>query len=1310
MTHNSKGFQAKHTSSTSLCAHLFAQHGNALEITTAGFKTGHEPVHTSKSGGCVTIDATKDAWYCRPCSMGGGLVQALMSLEGLSLVEAQAQAVVMGAEIRHPKGKPLAQSQAAAGLAAQYRDQWAYDGATQRWYVYGEAVPGIWSPVDPDAPEESALARIKEALVALCPEGFTAAYCKGVAWLLQLDLLTHFPVCPPTHLPVLNGRLNLETLQREDYTPGHYHTWCVPYRWDSQATCPATLAWLKEATCNDQGMISVLRAYLKAILLGRVDLQKFLELIGPGGSGKGTFARLATALIGVRNTYSTELRRLEHSRFETANLRGKRLICITDAERFAGEVDVLKALTGGDRLPFEEKHKQGRNGMAEGLVLIAANEAIMSADYTSGLARRRITMPFLHQPPTQRDLLTLTGEQVSGSLAAELPGVLRWVLALPDARMEALLLATTTEVTSLKTAQAENLVRINPLALWADGHVLYDPRPDPVSGEWCKTYVGVARRYTPKESPATYDNLDTWLYASYRGFTEAVNNKPIAMQRFSDILADLCINQLRLKGVAHSRDMNGAYFRGLRLRPEDDTSTARLITTDAPTPPHHDGSDPHYDEGMTDYDEGMTEETRVDDGYDGYDEGMHTRVYETDGVPPNAREVGRAREGSPCVQSRSCKSPSYPSYPSSSEENQTLSPSCLHHNLSGAPSYPSPPLAEESGAARAREEVNDARALREPAPLITVGATLDLPKMEYVTTAAQLAEVLPDLLNARRIGLDTETTGLDWQTHRLRLLQFATPTEVILVDAFQCPLPALRPLFESPVEFVGHNLKFDLHMAAAAGLPWPAHLLDTMLLAQLLGASAEKGKRPSYRLEDVVERMLDRTLDKTLQTSAWDGPLSLEQLHYAARDAAILLPLAEALMTGVQAAGLERTAQVEHACLPAVVWMEQAGVPVDTTRWLDLAHLHTHTTAKYEAELSAALTQAGPGVHGLVAQAVNWRSPTQVLEVLAARGHQVPNTAAETLAPLADTDPLVALLLAYREAGIRARTFGDAWLSQHLHPLSGRVHADYFQLGSTAGRLSCGHPNMQNIPRTSAYRRCFRAADGACLLKADYSHIELRIAAVLANDTTLLTAFQAGADVHSLTAARLLGLPLEAVTEDHRQLAKVVNFGLLYGMGAPRLQEHAQKSYRVTLTADEANAHRRAFFELYQGLRAWHRTTGDTLQQAGCIETRTMAGRRRLHVGKFTEALNTPVQGTGADGLKAALARLWTHRQEVPEAQLIACIHDEVVVECPIAQQAETTAWLQRHMRTAMQEIVQDLVPIEVKTTVGHDWAGTPLE
>jgi DNA polymerase I len=530
-----------------------------------------------------------------------------------------------------------------------------------------------------------------------------------------------------------------------------------------------------------------------------------------------------------------------------------------------------------------------------------------------------------------------------------------------------------------------------------------------------------------------------------------------------------------------------------------------------------------------------------------------------------------------------------------------------------------------------------------------------------------------------------------------------------VVDALQCSVQPLRPLLHSPVEFLGHNLKFELHMLAAAGLPWPTNLVDTMLLAQLLGATAQKGVKVSYSLQDVAQRTLGVRLDKTLQTSDWRGAVSPEQLQYAARDAAILLPLVDALVPEAQAVGLTQVLALEHACLPALVWMEQAGVPVDSDRWMDLAHRQTHTAAKYEAELQAMHAHARPHGGALFPASVNWQSHEQVLAVLADRGHQVPNTAADTLAPLVAQDPLVAHLLAYREAGLRARTFGEKFLRKHLHPLSRRVHADDFQLGSRAGRMSCGHPNMQNIPRSSAYRACFRATDGQCLIKADYSQIELRIAALMASEATMLAAFQAGEDIHRLTAARLLGVALTEVTKPHRQMAKAVNFGLIYGMGAPRLQQHAQQQYRVSLTLDEAKAHRHAFFDLYPRLRRWHRATGAVLDREGSIETRTLTNRRRLAVAKYTEALNTPVQGTGADGMKAALARLWTHRHEAPDARLIASIHDEVVAECPIEQADETAAWMQRHMQAAMSAIVQDGVPIEVETTIGQDWAGTPL-
>jgi DNA polymerase-1 len=341
----------------------------------------------------------------------------------------------------------------------------------------------------------------------------------------------------------------------------------------------------------------------------------------------------------------------------------------------------------------------------------------------------------------------------------------------------------------------------------------------------------------------------------------------------------------------------------------------------------------------------------------------------------------------------------------------------------------------------------------------------------------------------------------------------------------------------------------------------------------------------------------------------------------------------------------------------------------------------------------------------LVPDAVNWDSPKQVLDLLQHRGLTLTKTDAETLAPLASADPVIPLLLDYREAQKRARTYGVAWLDNAVHPLTGRIHADYVQCGSVAGRMACSDPNVQNLPRTPLYRGAITAPPGSCLVKCDLSQIELRIAAVLAEDTVMLTAYQTGEDLHQLTAAHLLGVPREQVTAEGRQLAKAVNFGLLYGMGARGLQTYAYQGYRVAMTAAEAQRYRNTFFWSYPGLARWHAETKATAP----TETRTLTGRRRRDVTTFTRRLNSPVQGTGADGIKWTLARLFAHRHEVPDARLAAVVHDEVVAECPVEAANETAAWLQRHMVAAMDEVLGGTVPVVADVTIGKDWAGTPL-
>jgi DNA polymerase-1 len=580
------------------------------------------------------------------------------------------------------------------------------------------------------------------------------------------------------------------------------------------------------------------------------------------------------------------------------------------------------------------------------------------------------------------------------------------------------------------------------------------------------------------------------------------------------------------------------------------------------------------------------------------------------------------------------------------------------------------------------------------------------PRYEMITEPAQLETLLPRILAAPVVAVDTETTGLDPLTDRLRLIQVATPHLTVVVDVQTCPAQALRPLFSQTHELLFHNAGFDLQFLTQAGLPWPTHIFDTMLMSQVLGAGKAEGNLSRCGLELVVKRYLGLSLPKEEQRSQWEGLLRSEQLAYAARDAAVLQPLAERLKEDLHTASLDRVAAIENRCVPALAWLESAGLPIDAERWLARAQGDEARVRALEQQLDTIVGQGETATNLLLnsAPTVNWQSPAQVLQVLRSRGHQIDSTHAAALATL--DDPLAYALLEYRDAVIRAQTFGREWLEAHRHPLTGRIHAQYIQIGTPSGRMACIRPNVQNIPRSPAYRACIRAAEGHVLVKADFSQIELRIAAVIANDPAMLSAFQHRQDLHAVTAARVLNVPLDQVEKSQRQLAKALNFGLVYGMGARGLQTYAARHYHVALTAAQANRHRQTFFHTYRGLWRWQQHVARRLQQHANMETYTLVGRRQLNVRHLPVALNSPVQGTGADGLKLALARLFEYRHDVPWTRLVACVHDELVAECPADEAEQTAQWLAHHMTVAMAEILGNTVPVVIETSVGRDWTG----
>jgi DNA polymerase-1 len=253
--------------------------------------------------------------------------------------------------------------------------------------------------------------------------------------------------------------------------------------------------------------------------------------------------------------------------------------------------------------------------------------------------------------------------------------------------------------------------------------------------------------------------------------------------------------------------------------------------------------------------------------------------------------------------------------------------------------------------------------------------------------------------------------------------------------------------------------------------------------------------------------------------------------------------------------------------------------------------------------------------------------------------------------------------------------------------------------------MACDHPNLQNIPRSGHLRRNIHAPEGRVFVIADYSQIELRIAAKISGDREMMAAYAEGHDLHTLTAQSLIGR--EEISRDDRKLAKAVNFGLLYGMGALGLRSYALRSYGVEMSLEQATHYRQCFFKTYHGLKRWHDNERWTWQH-GETETRTLMGRRRMDIERLTDRLNAPVQGTAADGLKLALALLWERRDECPGAVPVLVCHDEVVVECTAEHAAGVKTWLEKAMIEGMDAVLNGTsetdVPIRVDVRIISSW------
>jgi len=398
------------------------------------------------------------------------------------------------------------------------------------------------------------------------PGGFTSHLISDVVNLTQAYITHTYWDDDPDRLAFQNGVLEMSTGEFMEHSPEHYLTWGLDFEYIPNADAGPILRWLEKTQYGDKERVQVLRAWLKACLVGQGhELQRFLEVIGPGGRGKSTFANLCCALVGNGNYASTTLNQLEQSRFEIASIKGKRLTLINDSERYGGSAQIFKALTGGDNLRFEEKNKNvGEPFVYTGMVMVCANEPIQTTDNTSGLTRRRLTVefnrPLWDKNSEAKEMIKLENGVVRGLWKDYLPGLVNWILAMKTQEMREYLLDTYEKVHSLKRVRNEILLNSNNLVEWLQSEVVHEP-----------SAVAAVGKKVPaaKDAKERYCNSNYHLYASYCAYCEDTGSKPVGQKRFISLLLDCCKNQLGLKEVRQFSKQGRPFIKGLVVRNSD---------------------------------------------------------------------------------------------------------------------------------------------------------------------------------------------------------------------------------------------------------------------------------------------------------------------------------------------------------------------------------------------------------------------------------------------------------------------------------------------------------------------------------------------------------------------------------------------------------------------------------------------------------------------------------------------------------------------------------------------------------------------
>lgn len=596
-------------------------------------------------------------------------------------------------------------------------------------------------------------------------------------------------------------------------------------------------------------------------------------------------------------------------------------------------------------------------------------------------------------------------------------------------------------------------------------------------------------------------------------------------------------------------------------------------------------------------------------------------------------------------------------------------------------------------------------------------------KYEAVTTEKQLDDIVAKLTTLKEFSIDTETTSVEpiaadlvgislaWEEGKAYYIPVGHQEGEQLPAA--TVLEALRPVLESPkIGKIGHNIKYDYQVIKQAGVTMQGICFDTMVAAFLINPMGRAQTLSGLALAELGLEMIEITEligARGKNQKTFDQVPIDEAVKYAAEDADIAWRLYLKLSKELKKIGkLDEVArQLEWPLIPVLGDVELTGVKLDTVFF-----------AKFSKQLEKRLSETIEQIYKHAGEEFNINSTQQLKDILFNKlkieGEGLKkvksggaSTAASELEKLRGKHPIIDLIFDYREVAKLKSTYVDT-LPLLVQPKTGRVHTSYQQTIAQTGRLSSNNPNLQNIPvRTPLgreIRKGFVAERGKMFVSADYSQIELRLAAAMAHDKQMIEDFKSGIDIHTLTAAQMNGVKPEEVTKDQRYGAKTINFGVLYGMNTHGLSVATGMNY------EESKEFIDKYFELRKGVAEYIKKLKKQALEEGYTET--LYGRRRpcpdvkssnfiVRSAAERQAVNMPLQGTAADMMKLAMIQLAPKLSKLDgEAHMILQIHDELIVECDEKLVEE----VKQLLRDTMEQVITLKVPIEVGEAVGSNW------